>query len=388
MKRTIFLYLILILVHTGFCQSEQIDSLKLNLTSASSDSLKFELVKSLFSWYTQFDVDSSLAYAEKMNYLASELRDSLRIGMALDAIGRANLLKNNNALALDYFTQASAIFLALNEQDKAYDIEALLARLYIFNEEYDLARHYLKRAYRHFEKQENNKSLMVVCIRYCLLYEKAALPDSNLYYAQEAYALGEKIGSPRYMLILENNLAGAYTFNKKFDEALSQYRKVLSLAHSQDPSSLDHATYGMASTFKELNQFDSCLHYSLLTIRYAKNIKDIENESAGYLLAAHSFAQLNNFEKAYDYYQIGNTQKDSVFKQLYDENLNEYKVNFESELKDKTIAKQELELIKQTNFKRLAILIGLTILLLSILIFYSGKIQSFRKTQEGRTPYT
>lgn len=350
-------------------QPEVLDSLRRAYASATDDSVRWELTKTLFSEFTRVQVDSSLYYAEQAYALAQRTKIPRQLGLSYDILGRAYILQNQYQRGQEYLIEASNIYRDLEEEELLVDVEAIMAKIFLDIGDFDNAEKYLRRALDYHAQFPDRPNILAPLIRFGMLYERREIPDSVLYYTQEALKVGERLQLAPYLATLHNNVADGYLGVNDFAQAEYHFRKSIEMGHTYDPSTLDNAALGLADLYSQTGEIDSSLHYSLLTSEWAVAYGDQENEAAGYEMTAENYALKNDFENAYAYRLKFSDIRDSMMLDRHSRDLSELNVKYETRTKEAQIAQQQLLLEQETNRRNLILFGSVALLALATAVF-------------------
>jgi len=89
-RNKIFITWFLFVCITGKSQTKSIDSLRNLLSNTQNDSIRFELTQKLAFDFLFTQLDSSMAYAKKMDELADKNQSISFKGRSLEVLGRVN----------------------------------------------------------------------------------------------------------------------------------------------------------------------------------------------------------------------------------------------------------------------------------------------------------
>ncbi len=140
--------------------------------------------------------------------------------------------------------------------------------------------------------------------------------DSASYYNQKAYTITLKTHMDKNIGYLIRNF-GIIQYKKgNYPQAIDYYKKSFQSKSAINNHYLLSEDYRrIAEVYNKINNTDSCIYYSKKAFEEAKLNKNPELVISSAALLANAFGSINNFKEAYNYEQIMNGTKDSLFSQ-------------------------------------------------------------------------
>lgn len=174
------------------------------------------------------------------------------------------------------------------------------------------------------------------------------------------------------------NDMGEYNENLgKYSDALKNYQKALETAVSlEDKYSTSQVFFNLGRVLNKMKEIKKSIIYvdSCLGLVKKQGLKELEKES--YLLQSKNYAAINDYKKAFNYLNLFNQVKDSLYSEQLITDLSNWRVKYETEKKiieNQTLRDQnnriQAEIEKQILLTRLLILASLIILIVVIFIY-------------------
>src|SRR5580704_8380806 len=271
MKQLIFLYLLLLFYRYPYAQTRGLDSLINRLKYEKKDSARVDLLKQISYQYENAKPDSSLllarqglSLAKTSGYVRGEIGCLNMIGLSLMTIG-------DYPKALGYLLESLKKAEAI--EDRRLMATALINIGVVYSSQDDRRQgiHYQLQALPISKALNQRQNTAVVLLDLGDNYENLGVQDSALYYTDQCYALARQIPDSNLLGLALNNFGNIYRALHKDSLALRYYRSdLLYLKRTEDNDDLCETYLGMAGSFQQTGERDSCLYYAKLALRIAK----------------------------------------------------------------------------------------------------------------------
>lgn len=279
--------------------------------------------------------DSAMYYAIKALRINEEFKDSISIFKTMHQIGMINVMNENYDAAQNYFDQATPIAIALNDNNA------------------------LASNYHHLGLVYQKKLLFSEVIPN---YEKALI-----YYLK----LEDYIGAA----IINGNIGSTYMDQKNFEASLPYLIKALSLKeeHGAAVSSICHTLLDICELNLYLENYPEAISYANRVINLAHPNNEYRYLQYAYLFKSEAEYEIGYNDSAYTYLLEYTILKDSLFNEAKAKQIQELQISYASEKKDLEIAALEQAKELEKSRKRLFMLIGLSILLIAIVMYFQQR---------------
>lgn len=313
MRKALCLLFILICFFKASAQQKQIDSLKLSLTKATEDTTRVKLLAELSRNYYLQKPDSGLRYAVKAFTLAKEASYERGEMRSLTQMGYSMWLLGNAPGALQNFIQSQHIAENLNDKWSIARNYDGMSCVYDEQGDHKLAVTYSKKSEMLFREVGDYGNVVNELAGIGYIYKSMGKLDSALTYDNRALELSIKINEWVWRPQILVNLGAVHIELNNKIIALAYMHKAIALCIEYNETyNLALSYFTIATSFKNLNQRDSCIYYAKKTLDVAQ-----QGSLALYALKASSLlAQLyygNDDHEAARYYKISGSIKDSLF---------------------------------------------------------------------------
>jgi len=309
--------------------------------------------------------------------IATNNKDSLKIGNSLIGIGIANDQGGRFEEALQYYFKALNIYEHIGNQKKTGGALKNIGNTYRVLKDYPRASSFLQQALALQYAQKDSASIGnvlndigLVCMDQdsaatALTWFNTILTGYNKYLRDEVKSY------------VQNNLALALTQLKRYPAALDAYQSSLSLMKKRDDQ------YGIAlvlgnigDLYYRTHNLQAALDHHLQNLAIVQGIKSNELLKDSYDNLAKTYQGLGDYKKAYSYQQEEMKLKDTIYKEQSAKNYAEMEARYQNEKKQKEILLLQqnnkianIQLLNQRLIKYF-LLAGIAIILLVALFIY------------------
>jgi signal transduction histidine kinase len=334
------------------------------------------------------NLDSATVYHKKGLDLKLQIKHKVGAADSYNNLGIVYDLKGDFALALENYFNALKIY----EEEKDVPINKLpmvlgnIGIVYKKQKEYAKVLDYYKRALKLYETNNNNFGIVVIKGNIGSVLINTKDFESSIKYSEEAKELYTKLGYDRYVPYMLNNIAIAKDSLKLYEASQKNYKEAIQLfKKDQNLYELTFAQIGLAKSFIKVKKNNEAAKEAkeALKISQEKGFKEFEIDANKILALVESEA--GNFKQAYKYYEKYAIGKDSLFEENKTKTIFELETKYETAKKEKEIAQQKEELLKNEleikNKNLTAILLGSGLLVFTIISFGLYKRQQHKKRE-------
>jgi len=280
----------------------------------------------LVYWYKGF-LNTSLDYYFKALKIIDETDDVAGFSFTLSTIGIIYNDLGDYYKAMDYFNKSLEICDKLNNRSGIAYAKANIADTYVKILNYDKAQELLIQASEIFKE----------------------IGDINAY-------SGTLI-----------NLGNIYIKLGKLDEAYDYFQKYLKISgENRDKSKNVVCNINIGEIFNMKGKHILALKFLFHGLELAKEIGNISLMRDAYKNISDSYSKLNNYRKAYQYHQLYNTFKDSIFNEIRSNEIGRIEAKYEYE---KLQQEKKHKLIEQLKIQKEKVIYRNTIQYFGIFIF-------------------
>ncbi|MTI40584.1 tetratricopeptide repeat-containing sensor histidine kinase [Fulvivirga lutimaris] len=428
MKNKYYIVVIVLacLLSVGLTSNAQ-DTLQLNKLQKhyeqGSDSVKLSILLKIIRSPELDNIDTALSLSFKALDMATKMRDSLSMAIAMRSVGAYYNILSRNQEALKYDIEALDLIRKHGDgvQESRYlnNIGEDYYNLDLYNEAFDYYSQSLDAA------RDAGEELAEVIATYNMgrVLRTMGQNKKAKEYILDAMALSEEIGDLPGIAYAKHDLALIYMSENKFDEALSEldeayvlsdslsediltpqilvktataydhkgdyrnalknYDKALDLYKSQNnQSGVGESYYGKGNVTLHMGDVIGAKAYYQQCEKIADDIKDNELMISCYNALSELYEQDRNFESALQYYKKYKQLEDSIFSEKKKEQFAQIQIKYETARKD-----IEIELLNQKEEQQVAKLKNeefIRNILVVILAFTAVLLFSLYKNNEKR----
>lgn len=349
-----------------------------------------------------------------------EAQDSAKKSIGFDINSKAAVLKEEAAFEEknSNYTKAIKLYIRAIEEDGNAREKAIIlnriGRIYTYLGNYDEALHYYAQALDLSKKHADSMHIALVLNNIGIVHNKIGNTNKALKYFQQSLKIKQYLGENQAstinnignlywrtgefgkslmeykksyqiafdhldsneMAISLNNIGLCYGRTHDFEQAIAYYEKSLILKEKQHEKLGVAITYNnMAFCYRQMNKLYEALSYSKKSLEIAENIGAREQIINSLHSISLNYALLQDFQQAYHFQLLFKEMSDSVFNLESENKIAEIESRFQLKEKEQIIQSLEKEK-KLRSFVQISLIIGLLfIILLSVVIFYSYRLQ-------------
>jgi serine phosphatase RsbU (regulator of sigma subunit) len=391
MKKLIFLLIVLALPILIYPQNSTIDSLIKSLPDMNEDSLKVDAYNEIGWEIKQSDPDRAIDYFNKALALAEKINFKRGIGRAYNRTGYTLSQSGRYADAVENLLKARKVY---EEIVYLRGVASVYSNLgYIYGETYNPALQldytlksldiYKKLYVENPDNANTQEDLVASFIDVSKYYGDVQKPDSVYIYDDSALFYSKKINNKNLQVYLQsiaynNNGVAAYQ-TRDFNIAIENFKKSLELLTQSDvKGQMASVSNNIGGAYLEMDNIQKAIQYSLLGLKWAKEVNSKEALGETYINLAKEYYRLKDYQKAYDYLWQFRIVNDSLSNENITKQINEMEARFENEKKQHEIELQKVELerkevvIKQQTTQKFAFIGGFILTLAFAFALYTG----------------
>ena len=350
-------------MQTAFAQTQNIDSLMLNIAKEKNNNLRVEMMFNFFSNIAETDPALGLKNVQKLLIYSQEKKDRISEAYAIASIGYNYRGLGNIEKSLEYGLKANEIARETGNETLLAITNNILGAIYKDLGNYPKALNHYYTTLDIGTKLKFDKAQSLAFQNLGEVYLAMGKIDSALMYEQKDYELCNRIKFFDYfgytlltLGTIHSKMANATLAISYFDMAIQEGLK------TKSPKQLSWAYTAKAQYFNDNNQTDSSIVYA------RKAIATVTNTSfANYSLKPSKLLLDNyrntNVDSAFKYSEMYRITNDSLFstKAIQQTQL----MTFENEMKQQELAIEKLKTTEQRkqNIQYALIALGIIVLL-------------------------
>ncbi len=426
-RRLLFLLALTFSLNFLFAQSEKIDSLIVELKTASPEET-FKIYSQLFEEFEGTDFEKALEYG-KMACSQAKKIDSKRgigdshnrIAIAYDYLGNIKLEEAHFDSALIFYrevgydmgtamvyTNLGVLNRKTGNTDSAIDYLLKSVRMreelddsvgiamsfhniggvYYMIDEYDKAIEYFLRSLeyntllgRELGMAQNNNNIGSV-------YQQINNYDEALQHYTAALDYFKTTNYRIYIGIIQDNIGLIYNRLEEYDKALEYHTEALKIHEElNNASGLAHSNNNIGNLYLKIGQYSKADYYLKKSLQYAKQIEDIDELYQINHSLSENYENLGDYKKALTFFKEYATLKDSFLNKNTRTQIAELETKYETEKKENQIQLQKLDLerkeveLNKNRVEKSAFIISL-VLISAIVVILGVRYYEKRKSNK------
>lgn len=258
---------------------------------------------------------------------------------ALYGLGVAHFKNSNNSEAVKDFYRAAQILEKRNDAPvQLARVYELLAMIYKSMERYKDALQYYRQAYRLKKAQGNEQMLMSTYSGLGNTFRMLEQPDSAIVYLKKSLQLAQLANNTLIIAQVSNNLGNIYWQQDQFTEANQWYKKALeSFETLNSEQGIAETLFNLGSIAFIRKSYQEAIDYFNKSLNVLKDGQSVEHLEWIYDHLAFSYAQLHQYQKAYENFVMYKDVKDSIFSIATQKAIDDVKEKYETQKKEQAL---------------------------------------------------
>lgn len=288
----------------------------------------------------QSEYSKALSLHHQAMAVREAIHDSLGIASSLNHIGSVYLVQNKSTEALEYYLKSLRIKEQINERLSLGITLSNISNLYYELGNINEALRYQERAFEIAKELNDKPGIATALNNLANIYDdQNRIVEAKSYYEQ-ALAICREIGDEVGASTVLNNLGYAEERRGNIAKALVRYREALQLKEKiGNQGSLAITLQSIAELYEKIGEYDQAAQFGKRALQAAYNANAIRTIAQVYELLARIEAQRGRYKAAFEYSQAFARAKDSVLNESSAKQLAEIQEKYESEKKQKEIAR-------------------------------------------------
>jgi two-component system NtrC family sensor kinase len=379
MKKAATLALLLFAFFTASAQRKQIDSLKLVISKAVTDTDKYNALHDLGALYVQSYPDSAIMFnqqayllAKKNNWAKNQARQLANIASDYKQMG-------DYATTMQYYFKSLRIDERFNFQVLIIITNENIGVTYLQKDDYPKSLTYSMLALKQLQDYTRDRQwearyktvkpslLDNIGAAYLALHKL----DSAKYYLDAAYKSERELNDIDVIGVIQSNLGDLEGLKGNTKGALQYYRQVLVSSKAVDDAEGLSATYlSIAKLYHKNKLPDSALYYGQKALD-AANIGNFKQDALNADKVLYQYYdEAHNLPQAFKYFKLTTAIKDSLYSQDKIKQLLTIDFNEQQRQQELQVAQAEAQKEAQNRLRTYLFSGGLGVLLLLSLIFW------------------
>lgn len=313
--------------------------------------------------------DSSFFYFNLYLSQSKLINDSIRIGRALNNLGLFYKQTGDYKKSIAMLIKNTEINEKIGNKRGVGIAKSNIGSAYIAMENYTRAVKYSKQAFNIRREMSDSNNLGASCNDIGICFKGMELYDSSMVYYKKGIDYAKAVNNQQQLAKLYANLGNLYVLLKDYEQGYTILMKALEYRQGKSTLAITHNNISAAAYY--LKKPKEALEYAQKSYTYSKDDNGYGNLQYAYLNLANAYILNKDYEKSHEMYLKWGDAKDSVFSTENTKIIAEIETRYQTERKEKEIAKQQLEIAEKDMalYNRNKVLIALLIVVLVIISF-------------------
>ncbi len=340
------LLLLILLFISFFSKANDIDSLKNCLIKADNNK-KLIILNKLYNQTKYTNLLAAVDYAKQTIEVSKELDDTLNLGIAYRKLGNIYSYKGYTELAMRNYQNALTQFRNLKNELEIAKTTNNIANVYGKFNNNKLALENYKRSFDIVRRLGETKYYSMLYLNISRLYTRTGQIDTALLLLKKVKVLYKEKGIASITIPAKYNssMGNCYLYKNKPDSALYYYKIAIALAEKGAFNFFLETAYHQTSMiYLTLFKYNQAEEYLSKSLNLSLKSGNLENQSKAYKGLSLLYSEKRDFRLASKYMNEYVILKDSLYKKGSIARIEELRLLYDLETKDK-----EITLLEKNN---------------------------------------
>ncbi|WP_194766079.1 ATP-binding protein [Tamlana sp. I1] len=289
MRRLITL-VTLLFISLGFSQSNEIDSLALQLAFQNQDSLKVDVsLKLIKSLYDSNDYERAIKYIIESEKLSNSINHKKGIAEITYYKALIYAEKNDYINAISGYEKSKRLFNKLNDTISIAKVNNSIGLIEIKRGNFNKGLQYSLNAIRELEKRHLKTDLNLAYNNLAQAYSSINQKDKAIEYYLKTLEVQEQLNDESAIFKTNTILAGLYSERKEHRKAIEIYETLIENTNPKNDSILGHLYPKLGGEYLEFNDFEKASNY----LNEGYDINVLKTNKTDLLITLNNLANLN-----------------------------------------------------------------------------------------------
>ena len=367
---TLFFLLLMFFFKTSFSQSD-VDSLKNLIDSDISKTEKIELYKNIAEHYFSESSDSALFFIRKAVELSKSNNNAeqyIDILLYANKIARFN---GNYEEAITYGFSSLHVADSIKNPNLSAQSYKYLGISYYRMKNYEEALSFHNKALEQYILLGEITYQADCYTNIGVVYDETAEFDLALDYYDKALKIYEEENELSGMADIYNNIAGIYYQLHENDKIIDYMNKSLEIRRQMnDKIGIIYTLINIGGVYGQMGDYKKGTKSIKEGIDIAQQAQMLPLMNVGYEALYELFLKQNDYKNAFQYYELFNQTKDSLFAIEKEKNIQELNTKYETEKKNGEIQALKIQNLKNQNQRNIFVIIIASLILFAILLMF------------------
>lgn len=367
----------------GISQRPPADSLWRGFNQAENDSARWFYLVELCASYYRTNSDSAILLGERSLEYGEKTGKPSLLATSLNTLGAAYWFRGDQDKALEYYFESLSLAEENGLQKSASTTLGNIGIIYSERGDLENALEFQKRSLELKAALGDSIGMARAFTNIGLNHFRQEQWGAALENYQEALKLARTMNEKFGEGLLLGNIGAVHLEQKKYGEARTYLQQALEIRRNLgDKSGIANDLNNIGSTYLQEGRLEEALPYFHESLEIAREVGSYSLLSLPYGSLADAYRQKGDFQKAFEYQSLLIEAKDSINNQKVIESVAEMEAKYQTEQKEKELARAELELSRQRSARN-RILYGSLIAILALvsLVLWARSRARLRKKQ-------
>ncbi len=326
-------------------QTNEVDSLKIELKKELTDSIKIQLAIDISNKLLFVNYDSSLIYIRAALRLAEKNNSIPLIAKAQEYMGSLFSIYENLDSAMYYMLESDENYNQIGDTlGRMQLVISTMGNIYIKKGKYQKAEQIIMEAIRYFERTQDY--VYISAAYNVLAISQYTQKDyiKALEYMNFGISAIEKIDKKTYdaditiqrnYTMFINNAGKLNSLLGNYEEAIRYYDRAVTLGDSQGQTvSIQHTQVNKANLYMKLEDLGEAIALAEGVYQFANNERNFLLLKDASEVLYQSYKVLGDYQSAFTYYEDFRNSKDSLFQQSHDQHVADLEMKYEVSKKE------------------------------------------------------
>lgn len=328
--------------------------------------------------------EEALPYHQQELAFAKQTTDDELLGKAFNSVGYSfhNVGKNDSALV--YLMRAAEMKEKLGNKKDMASAYANIGNIYSDLKAPEKAVEWLEKALAlRLSMPDGERSAIVTYNNISIAYNGVKDYDKAIVYAQKGYDLAVEISNNFFAGVIAGTVGVLWMKKGELDKAIEMSERAVEFLLAANRRSNTVFPYAnLSEAWWRKGDFDKALRANQQGYVIMEELKLIEPLEVYYENFARIYESQGNYQQALHWYRKFMVLDDSLFRKENLETVANIEAKFEKEKTDAQLARQELDLARQTSQKKTILIVGIVLVLGLLFLLQYRRFKQKQKQRE------
>lgn len=241
-------------------------------------------------------------------------KDKKREAGALHNIGMVHQAKGDYLEAMDFYYKSVTVKKEMGDSSRLSNTLDALGDIFYELKDYSLADAYYQRGLKIREKEDNKLGIVVSLYNIGRNFKEEEKYEQSLTIFKKGKSMAEELKTPKLLAYHLEGIGSIYKKTGQFEQALHHYQECKVLRDSiSDPKGYSLLLNEIADLYISLEKWEEAFDAATKAFEMAALLEAKEEMKDAAFCLSKIYGKRSDFEKAYQYLNLVNVLKDSLF---------------------------------------------------------------------------